>query len=508
MPLGLTVNTNVSALIVQRILSNTNLELQRSVERLSSGSRVPRASSDPAAFATATFMQHTIVGINQGITNTAQSLSLAQTAEGLFDEMTNLLNSMKALALHAANTGPNDVTAIEQDQAQIRTALDALTDIATTRKFGTKVLFDGNLGKTGFTDKVAVSFVRAGINTITTQELDNLGAALTATIIVTAPTPAVFASVRAVGTFGDGTASLQFAEALVINGVTINLTVGMSIGNAVTEINTFKAQTGVSAYNVGGAGGTLAFNTLQAGSAFTITISTNQSNTAGNTSGLGGANTVVAGTDVAGEFYLRLGGAGGASASFVFSATGAGQYLFARETFQSVDGTFGGVAFSNRQVSLQGLKVLISTLVATTAELQLNQNPVQFQIGEAADDDIQQVLLNMQANVLGLSGELNQMDVRSVEGANQAIDLTDEALRQLVEMRGSLGSVQKQFLQSNLNNLLIYKENYVAAKSVIQDADFGEELVNFTRQQILLQVGTAMLAQANISPQVILSFFS
>ena len=72
-------------------------------------------------------------------------------------------------------------------------------------------------------------------------------------------------------------------------------------------------------------------------------------------------------------------------------------------------------------------------------------------------------------------------------------------------LRGQLGADQNRF-QSTIANLQVTTENLSASESRIRDTDMASEMVNFTRDQILLQAGTAMLAQANSAPQTILRF--
>ena len=73
--------------------------------------------------------------------------------------------------------------------------------------------------------------------------------------------------------------------------------------------------------------------------------------------------------------------------------------------------------------------------------------------------------------------------------------------------RGTLGSFQKNQLESNLRNLRIASQNLTASESLIRDTDMAEEMSEFTKNQILQQTGMAMLAQSNQLPQVVLSLF-
>ncbi|MDP7662295.1 MAG: flagellin, partial [Nitrospinota bacterium] len=90
------------------------------------------------------------------------------------------------------------------------------------------------------------------------------------------------------------------------------------------------------------------------------------------------------------------------------------------------------------------------------------------------------------------------------DGANDALKLVDDAINSITTLRGNLGAFQANVLESNINSLGVAKENLASAESAIRDADFAEETVQFTRNQILLQAGTAILTQANAIPQAVL----
>jgi flagellin len=89
-------------------------------------------------------------------------------------------------------------------------------------------------------------------------------------------------------------------------------------------------------------------------------------------------------------------------------------------------------------------------------------------------------------------------------GASEAIDLLDEAIKTVSTTRADLGAIQNRF-DHTINNLNVAVENLTASESRIRDADMAQEMVQFTRNQILSQAGTAMLAQANQASQGVLS---
>ncbi len=99
---------------------------------------------------------------------------------------------------------------------------------------------------------------------------------------------------------------------------------------------------------------------------------------------------------------------------------------------------------------------------------------------------------------------LADIDVTNNQGALDAMLLIDSAINEVSTLRAKIGAFQKNALESNLNTLRIAKENLMSAESELGDADMAEEMSNFTKNQILLSSGTAMLAQANQIPQTVL----
>ncbi len=100
-----------------------------------------------------------------------------------------------------------------------------------------------------------------------------------------------------------------------------------------------------------------------------------------------------------------------------------------------------------------------------------------------------------------------KIDVTTSSGAQDAQSIIDAAINEVSTARGKLGSFQKNSLESNLRNLRIAAQNLTASESQIRDTDMAMEMSEFTKNQILVQAGTAMLAQANQIPQVVLSLF-
>jgi flagellin len=129
-----------------------------------------------------------------------------------------------------------------------------------------------------------------------------------------------------------------------------------------------------------------------------------------------------------------------------------------------------------------------------------------FQVGANMDQNEQIFIGNMTASALGLQnaqGEDGNINIATPEQANAAIGSVDEALRQLSKQRADLGAYQNRF-EMAAQGVAIASENLQAAESRIRDADMASEMVKFSKDSILSQAGTAMLAQANVRTQSVL----
>ena len=118
---------------------------------------------------------------------------------------------------------------------------------------------------------------------------------------------------------------------------------------------------------------------------------------------------------------------------------------------------------------------------------------VSFQVG-ANDND--QITVTTES----LGGKVGSIDV----SATSAISAIDAAIQNVSTLRSTFGAVQNR-LEHTLNNISTYQENLTASESRIRDVDMASEMVEFSKDQILQQAGTSMLAQANQAPQAVLS---
>jgi len=186
--MSLSVNHNVSALDAWRNLTQSDKMLTKSLEKLSSGFKINRASDNPAGLVISEQMRAQIAGLTQAIENTETATSMVQTAEAALSTIHGMLDNMRQLAIHAANEGANDATMLAADQANIQNGIDSITRIANNTQFGTKKLLDGSRENvvsitTGNTSQVTVgdSTLATGTHTLVASKTSDASASISTT---------------------------------------------------------------------------------------------------------------------------------------------------------------------------------------------------------------------------------------------------------------------------------------------------------------------------------------
>jgi flagellin len=149
-------------------------------------------------------------------------------------------------------------------------------------------------------------------------------------------------------------------------------------------------------------------------------------------------------------------------------------------------------------------RISSSTKYANSVLLNGSFTAATFQVGtsSATYDQISLSLGTVSSAALGLSS----FSLSSATFAQAGLDTLNTAISTLSDRRGDVGAAQNRLSYANAN-LSITIENYTAAESTIRDVNMASEMTNFTKNQILVQAGTAMLAQANMAPQLVLSLF-
>jgi flagellin len=518
--MALTVNTNIASLNTQRNLSSSSNALSTTMQRLSTGSRINGAKDDAAGLQISNKMTSQISGLGVAVRNANDGISIAQTAEGSLQQTTNILQRMRDLSLQSANGG-NGLTerkALNDEVVQLKSELDR---IATTTRFGSKSLFDG-----GFAENVQV-----GANANETISV-SIGSFRTTAMGTSASRDATAASLKA----GTAPTSLTIATT--------------------TAAGTPVAATAAT-YAAGGVGAETDFSTTSASftlAGTSITLSTNLTDTAGvaaeiRTQLTADSNTSVTVADdltitnaVAGAGSVDISDAdSGATLARVFgdaAVATAGTDASTTPGATTGNNQFdiavnGGAAVSltiddGNYTTIESLADNINQQIAGTAltgevRATVNEGKLQFvtkDTGVAADI----TLTDTAGNVGGLANlgfatgataagvaagaqankSVELIDITSVSGAQEAIATIDAALAEVDTTRASLGAVQNRF-ESTISNLQNVAENTSASRGRIMDTDYAAETANLSKNQILQQAGTAILAQANQLPQAVLS---
>lgn len=147
--MALTVNTNVSSLTTQRMLSSSSNGLTTAFERLASGLRVNRAADDAAGLVISSGLTSQIDGLTQATRNANDAISLAQVTEGALEEIVNSLQRMRVLTIQAGN-GINSSEQLNALQQEFEQGLNLIDGVANNTTFGNSKLLDGSAGIKAF----------------------------------------------------------------------------------------------------------------------------------------------------------------------------------------------------------------------------------------------------------------------------------------------------------------------------------------------------------------------
>lgn len=447
------VNTNIASLNAQRNLSITNNTMQKSLEKLSSGYRINKASDDAAGLAISEKMRGQIRGLQQATRNAQDGISLIQTAEGALNETHSILQRMRELAVQSANDSNSDAdrAEIQKEMAQLKTEIDR---ISTATEFNTKKLLNGESGtKVTYSHNTNLSFAQiSDSSTVTagTKALAITTAATKATDTGDATVAHAGGTVNIGGhsiTFvGDGASAANTASAFIqaVNDANIGITAGGNETGIVLTADKF---------------GTVG-NFVVSASAITNALGITVDDTTDNS---------ITGTDVAGT----IGGVAGSGSGLTLTGTGANAIA---------------VTFTEG-----------ANTVAAKGSVTVAKNELSLQIGANNGQDMSINIGSMATQDLGIYSA----DASTQAGAKSAITALDTAISLVSSERAKLGAYQNR-LDHTINNLGTAAENLTSAESRIRDVDMAAEMSQFTKAQILSQAGVAMLAQANQSPQAVL----
>ena len=225
------INTNVSSLIAQKSLGRSNVQLQESLTRLSTGLRINSGKDDPAGLIASENLRRDIASITKAISNSERANQLIGTADSALGQISNLLNDIRGLVVEAANTGVLSDEQIAANQLQVDSSLEAIDRISQVTTFQGRKLLDGSLD-------FQLSYTAGGA-TVADLEIDqaNLGATGSVDVDITitsAATQAILttagfvpsAAVQASGTVDvtNGSLAIEATAAGAADGIVGNTT--------------------------------------------------------------------------------------------------------------------------------------------------------------------------------------------------------------------------------------------------------------------------------------------
>ena len=481
--MSLRINHNTPAMNAHRNLLQNDGAMNKTLEKLSSGLKVNRAADGPATLVISEQMRAQVAGLSQAIDNSETAVSMIQTTEANLSEVNKLLIDIRQLSIHAANEGVNDENMLQADQSEINNALATIDRIASQAQFGEKKLLDGTNGANGSTTGIGLEFIDASLKTRDSRETgfavnisqnstksSVLGsAALSEEVVQAGETLTVIedgktATYTTTADDSAQTAYKNFATVIKENGLNIDLSLNDSGALEATHKDYGSSQS---------------FQVL--------------SSTAGILSKTAGQiESSAKGNDVKGTINGE-------------SAEGHGQIL-----------TGSGPSVVDLQVRyLHSGEDDIPEGGVEVGSVYVSQNSLKFQVGANHGQTVGMNIRDMSTRILGRGIEnssefsaLSDIDVTSFQGSQDAIALVDKAINEVTSTRGELGAFQKNTLESNLQNLRVASENLVSSESVLRDVDMASEMANYTRNQIMSESATAMLAQANQTPKNVLRLLS
>ena len=536
--MAMVVQHNLTAMNSNRQLGVTTSAQAKSAEKLSSGYRINRAGDDAAGLKISEKMRSQVRGLNRASTNAQDGVSLIQTAEGALNEAHSILQRMNELAVQASNgtNSEDDRQAIQDEISQLTTEIDRVAettkfneiyllkgDKSGTTKTNTVAAHDAGLagklsesvdGKTTFTadalavgDKVTIAGKEytlvdsadtadyTDLNGFTAQAGDKLTKdGETYTYVDAAGTTPAGQTAAAAGWFKDSntttgadTVTVAAGDKLTRSGKTTTFmgdaaatTMAKTLSEAQAEIKKAAANSKV---------------TID-GTEYTIATTTDLKKKQATADDL--ANMVSSDSNIkvgTNQYYVVPKGSEKDSEITIDDA-----YKMMAKELETAS-SIGADEKTKASVKNNG----DGTFEITQGKVEVKKS-LSFSLHVGADADatnkINVDIDAMSAAGLGIKG-INVKDDSGV-AATYAIDAIADAVAKVSSQRSALGAVQNR-LEHTIDNLDNVVENTTSAESRIRDTDMAEEMVNYSKNNILAQAGQSMLAQANQSTQGVLS---
>ena len=478
--MSLGIHTNVSSMSATRALHSASKELETSMERLSTGKQINRAGDDAAGLAIAQRMEAQIRGLDTAVKNANDGMAMTKSIEGALQEVSSMLQRMRELAVQSAN-GTNtgqDRVALNDEMAALKAEIQRIAD--TTTYNGNKVL-DGTFNSSLQVGTKAQETVAVAVDSIATSSLGAYVAAGEAQQdpIAAATTPGAneVTTSEVITIVGNGV-SKSFTPAAQDSAKTVAAAINVETGN--TGV-TATAKTLAKIVVTGSGSHNFTINGTATGAATmgatNVTEMVDAINDISGTTGVvatASGNTAIILTDADGDDITVENGTALTTAS-VHSIDQDGTTSGGSVTLEAANG--------NDATRVMGSIQLSSSSVFTV-------------------DNEGTVNLGYVSETVAISG-IDSATLTTATSATNALAIIDGAIEKVASMRSGLGAIDNRLLHS-VSNLMAVSDNTSAAKSLLEDADYSAESANLAKAQVLMQAGTAMLAQANASPQLVL----
>jgi len=485
--------------------ANTNAE-STDIERLSTGLTINSAADNPAGLVTVEDQSAQLAGLGQATSNTNTAINLTQTAEGALNQTQTLLVSIRALAVAASQTATSNTTELAADQAQITSAIQSINNISATTAFNGVNLLSGAATAaatiTPGSATLAASAAGAAANTSILSQGTWSSSTSAASLTVTAATNSSIASTGNTGL----TASSGFAGSITING-TVYQVGSNAVGGTSVGLSQLNNDIAASGYQASISGTTFTLTSTTAGALTPTVTATNLAFGAAPSGNLGAALTTT----------LAATGSATVGAAAAANVAGLGASISS-----SVSGNNTIFNFSNGLQIETATPTASATLgtITSVAGTSTNGQNLEFQIGANEGQTVSLAIQSTAANQLG-TGAANYtnaagqtvtpstqnvaaINVTTFQGAQDAIAVVDQALNQVSTIRANLGAFQTNVLQSNATSLGVATTNLQAAQATTEDTDVASQVVDYTKNQILVSAATSALTYATQQPQSVL----
>lgn len=474
------INSNIPALTATRHLTRNDADLRIHLQRLSTGLRINRGADDPAGLIASEHLRSEIRTIGQAIKNSERAVNVLATAEGALQEVNSLLLDLQGLIVESANQGGLTDEEVGANQLQIDSILESIDRIANNTTFAGRKLLNGDFA---YQLSGVPSTALASVSLFSLHLPPGQTRSLAVQVTQSAQTARLdFAGNNLGGVSTTSAATIQVRGNL--GAETLSFGSGATLGEIQTAINSITVQTGVEATVSAAVGvaSALVLRSTTYGSDALVSVETIEGNFLSTSPGAvrldNGVDVgvLVNGQQSAGN-GLEANVRGGLIDAHLILTPQFAQSL-SSATFEAIGG--GSVFQITQQINSNG-------------QVPFGINPMYAaQLGNPALGFLRS---------LG-TGQENDLTSKNFDRAQRIVD---EAISQVASMRGRIGNMQRNQIETNINSQGIALENITAAESAIRDADVAEEVSGLTRAQILVQSTQNALKIANSLPGMVLT---